>query len=118
MTHQIFVLDPDNLTLTLDYPALTTPIDRLESLLTVFKLPPIPTLTAWPAPKFHLDCLASPVMGGSTVAYVVSLPCHTLFPMILCLIFRRIAAVHDQFEKELEDFTQYLDIAANKHTDL
>ena len=29
------------------------------------------------------------------------------------LSFCRIASVHDRFEQELDDFTQYLDVAAN-----
>ena len=79
LTHQIFVLDPltvaKNLALTLDYPALTMPIDCLESS----KLPLIPRLTvqnfAWP----HFD----PVAGGSTITDVVSpSPLYTLHAQV------------------------------------
>lgn len=34
--------------------------------------------------------------------------------LIFFKCMHRIATVHDQFEKELEDFTHYLDVAAHK----
>ena len=71
----------ENLALTLDYWALTTPIDRLERLWPFLSCP---RFLAWPWPldsdrltsfkisPWPLDLTLTPVAGGSTVVYVVS----------------------------------------------
>ena len=63
----------ENLTLTLDYPALTTPIERLERLWPFLSYP---RFLAWPFDQLRTFTLTAltPVAGGSTVVYVVSPP--------------------------------------------
>ena len=79
----------ENLALTLDCRALTTLINRLQ---TVSKLPPISTLITCPASKFHLDCLTSLLPRSrvwSTVTYVVSphcVPAWTICSTILIAV--------------------------------
>ena len=63
----------ENLALTLDYRALTTPIDRLERLWPFLSCP---WFLAWPLDQLQNFALTAltPVAGGSTVAYAVSPP--------------------------------------------